>query len=89
MSGSGAKIQDNGGNNSQVYGTMAIKVLKGAKITISSYNGYTHYQVGINSTSSLTSEITGTSYEITASSDSTIYLVCAGQNYFYNITITY
>ncbi len=89
MSGSGAKIQDNGGNNSQVYGTMVINVLKGAKITISSYNNYTHYQVGIDSTSDLTSEITGTSYEITVTSDSKVYLVCAGQNYFYDITITY
>lgn len=87
------KYRNNGGDNSQLSDTFSIKVKQGATITVSSYSGYTHYNV--EASGATTTEQTGTSYEFTvAANDSekdyaTVTFVCGGNNYFYSIKVTY
>lgn len=85
---SNANIRDNGGDNSQISGSISFKVKSGAVISVSSYSGYTSYTLSDGTTTSDTQ--TGTSYEYTAKSDCTIKLATVdSNNYLYSITITY
>ncbi len=87
---SGGNIRDNGGNNSQLSGTtLNIKVKAGAKVAVSSYNGYTNYDVKIDGVK-LGETQTGTSWEYTAEKDCMIsFMSTNNNNYFYNIAVSY
>ncbi len=85
---SGAKVRNNGGDNSQISGNISIKVLAFAEITVSSYSGYTSYSVNVNG-SDISGTQTGTTYSFKVTEDSLVEFVCGSNNYFYSITVTY
>lgn len=85
--------RNNGGTNTQLSDTFSIKVRQGAKITLQTFSGYTHYTV--NASGAATTEQTGTSYEFTVTANdaekdyATVTFVCGANNYFYSIKVTY
>ncbi len=85
-----ANVGDNGADNSQVKeGYLEIKLIEGALITISSFQGYTNYTVTING-GTPSEVITDTSWKYVASGDETIVITAAtSSNYFYYISILY
>ena len=91
--GSNSKVyvsnaRSNGSNNSEVSNaTVAFNVLAGATITISSYSGYTNYNITVDGVKSTTQ--TGTSYSVTAATDSAVIITTGSNNYFYWIKITF
>lgn len=87
---SGGNIRDNGGNNSQLSGTtLNIKVKAGAKVAVSSYNGYTNYDVKIDGVK-LGETQTGTSWDYTVENDCMVsFTSTKNDNYFYNISVSY
>ena len=85
------KIRDNGGNNSQISnGTIiTLKVVAGAKITVSSYPNYTNYTVKINGADyNGGAAETGTSWEYTAQANETVQFISGNNNYFYSIGVS-
>ena len=83
-----ANVRDNGGNNSQISGTVSFDVAAGATITINGYSGYTSYTVTLNGAAA-SETITDTTYTFTTSEKTTVVLECGGQNYFYSIDIAF
>ena len=85
---SGASIRDNGGNNSQISGTVKLQVLAGATVSVKSYSGYTDYTVSING-GTPGETITGTSHQFRVNEVSVVELTCGTNNYFYDIVVSY
>ena len=83
-----ANVRDNGGNNSQISGTVSFEVAAGATITINGYSGYTSYTVALNGAAA-SETITDTTYTFTTLEKTTVVLECGGQNYFYSIDIAF
>lgn len=89
--------RDNGGNNTQLYNdtSVTLKVNVGAKITVSSYSGYTNYSVTVNGTQ-VSAHETGTSYSYTVTANKegenyaeVVFTSVNNDNYFYSIAVSY
>ena len=88
---SGIKIDDNGGNNSQIKeGSFSFAVREGAKVTVHGYPGYTSYNLGDGDIvyENMTEEYF--TYEVWNDCIITISHTSAnGNNYFYSIEVEY
>ena len=88
---SGIKIDDNGGNNSQIKeGSFSFAVREGAKVTVHGYPGYTSYNLGDGDIvyENMTEE--HFTYEVWNDCIITISHTSAnGNNYFYSIEVEY
>ncbi len=80
--------RDNGNDNSQIDSNeISYYVNLGAKIVITSYSGYTNYNITINGIKSETQ--TGTSYTAIATNDTNVLIETGNNNYFYSIGVYY
>ena len=86
---SGAKMRDNGGNNSQMSsGSFSFGVKAGAVIVINGYPNYTSYTLTAGDFTS--EEITEVTYTYTATADGIITITAVNSNnYFYSFSVKY